>query len=216
MATPYVGLLPYVVDNSTASAAGGVGFESLGVRQGLGTGGFGKPNPKPLTGTDFGVESSTDSMSCEVASTLGAGQLSKQRAAAQTAGPHIAVVVATSALGLDIVATPCLHSCPIYKGVFATSDHPGKRLGGLRDLADRRCVMNKKKRDRALGTDAEISRRDFLDGVAITVGGTMMVPTLAGGTPVHAQPASPPPPMSAPQAAPADYPPMIEGAPRAN
>ncbi len=71
--------------------------------------------------------------------------------------------------------------------------------------------MNEKKRDRALGMDAEISRRDFLDGAAITVGGTMMVPALAGGTPVHAQPASPPPPMSAPQAAPADYPPMIQG-----
>ena len=37
--------------------------------------------------------------------------------------------------------------------------------------------MNEKKRDRALGMDAEISRRDFLDGAAITVGGTMMVPT---------------------------------------
>ena len=71
--------------------------------------------------------------------------------------------------------------------------------------------MNKKKRDRALGMDAEISRRDFLDGAAIAVGGTMMVPTLAGGTPVHAQPASPPPPMSAQQAAPSDDPSMITG-----
>ncbi len=71
--------------------------------------------------------------------------------------------------------------------------------------------MNKKKRDRALGMDAEISRRDFLDGAAITVGGTMMVPTLAGGTPAHAETAAPPAPVPAPQAAPADYPPRITG-----
>ena len=69
--------------------------------------------------------------------------------------------------------------------------------------------MNKKKRDRALGMDEGISRRDFLDGVAITVGGTMMVPTLAGGTPAHAQTASSQLPL--PSAPPSDYPPMITG-----
>ena len=35
------------------------GSNSYGVRQGLATGGFGTPNPKPLTGTDSGVGSST-------------------------------------------------------------------------------------------------------------------------------------------------------------
>ena len=69
--------------------------------------------------------------------------------------------------------------------------------------------MNKKKRDRALGMGAEITRRDFLDGVAMAVGGSMVVPTLAGATPVDAPKASPPPPMTAQQAA--DYPPMITG-----
>ena len=69
--------------------------------------------------------------------------------------------------------------------------------------------MSKKKRDRALGMGAEITRRDFLDGVAMVAIGGTMVPTLAGATPVDAPKASPPPPMSAQQAA--DYPPMITG-----
>ena len=71
--------------------------------------------------------------------------------------------------------------------------------------------MNKKKRDRALGMDAEITRRDFLDGVAMVAVGGTMVPPLAGGTSVNAQTASPPPPMSAQQVPPSDYPPRITG-----
>ncbi len=70
--------------------------------------------------------------------------------------------------------------------------------------------MANKKSDRALGMDAGITRRDFLDGVAVAIGGTM-IPTLADGTPDSAQTASPPPPMSAQQVAPSDYPPMITG-----
>ncbi len=69
--------------------------------------------------------------------------------------------------------------------------------------------MNKKKRDRALGMEAEISRRDFLDGVAVTVGGTMVVPVLAGATPAHAHTASPQLPLPSPP--PSDYPPSITG-----
>ena len=68
--------------------------------------------------------------------------------------------------------------------------------------------MNKKKRDRALGMDAEITRRDFLDGVAMAAGGAM-VPTLAGGTRARAQTASPQ--LSLPSLPPSDYPPMITG-----
>ncbi len=68
--------------------------------------------------------------------------------------------------------------------------------------------MSKKKRDRALGMDAEISRRDFLDGVALAAGGAVAASTLAGGTPAHAETASPPAPISAPQG---DYPPRITG-----
>ena len=71
--------------------------------------------------------------------------------------------------------------------------------------------MKKKKRDRALGMDAEITRRDFLDGVAMVAVGGTMVPPLAGGTPVNAQTTSPPPPMSAQQVPPSDYPPRITG-----
>ena len=88
---------------------------------------------------------------------------------------------------------------------------------GLCDFADRRCDVskkkrdNKKKRDRALGMDAEITRRDFLDGVAMVAVGGTMVPPLAGGTPVNAQTESPPPPMSAQQVPPSDYPPRITG-----
>jgi spermidine dehydrogenase len=70
--------------------------------------------------------------------------------------------------------------------------------------------MANKKSDRALGMGAEITRRDFLDGVAVAVGGTM-IPTLAGGAAVSAQEASSRPPMSAQQVAPSDYPPMITG-----
>ena len=68
--------------------------------------------------------------------------------------------------------------------------------------------MNKKKRDRALGMDAEISRRDFLDGVAITVGGTMVAAS-AGATAAHAQTASSQLPL--PASPPSDYPPRITG-----
>ena len=71
--------------------------------------------------------------------------------------------------------------------------------------------MKKKKRDRALGMDAEITRRDFLDGVAMVAIGGTIVPPLAGGTPVNAQTTSPPPPMSAQQVPPSDYPPRITG-----
>ena len=74
---------------------------------------------------------------------------------------------------------------------------------------DKKKRDNKKKRDRALGMDAEITRRDFLDGVAMVAVGGTMVPPLAGGTAVNAQTASPPPPMSAEQAA--NYPPRITG-----
>ena len=74
---------------------------------------------------------------------------------------------------------------------------------------DKKKRDNKKKRDRALGMDAEITRRDFLDGVAMVAVGGTMVPPLAGGTPVDAETASPPPPMSAQQAA--NYPPRITG-----
>ena len=69
--------------------------------------------------------------------------------------------------------------------------------------------MSKKKRDRALGMDADITRRDFLDGVAMAAIGGTIVPPMVGETPRHAQKASPPPPMSAQQAA--DYPPMMTG-----
>ncbi len=67
--------------------------------------------------------------------------------------------------------------------------------------------MNKKKRDRALGMNADISRRDFLDGVAIAAGGTM----LAGSATAHAETPSPPLPPPVPQAAPSDYPPSMTG-----
>ncbi len=70
--------------------------------------------------------------------------------------------------------------------------------------------MTKKKSDRTSGMDAEISRRDFLDGVAVAIGGAM-IPTLAGGAPAAAQTAFRPAPVSAKQVAPSDYPPMITG-----
>ena len=38
------------------------------------------------------------------------------------------------------------------------------------------------KRDRELGMDREITRRDFLDGVALTVGGAMLAGSVAGGS----------------------------------
>ena len=83
--------------------------------------------------------------------------------------------------------------------------------------------MKKNKRDRALGMDTEITRRDFLDGVAVAIGGAVVVPTLAGATRVDAQTAapgaaSPPPSVSAQGPAlgaassdPANYPPMRTG-----
>ena len=46
--------------------------------------------------------------------------------------------------------------------------------------------MAKKKSDRELGMGAEITRRDFLDGVAVAIGGTI-IPTLAGTTAASAQ-----------------------------
>ena len=77
------------------------------------------------------------------------------------------------------------------------------------------------KRDRELGLDREITRRDFLDGVALAIGGAA-ASTLAG-TRVHGQTAapgaaSPQPPVSAQGAAlggaasdATNYPPMITG-----
>src|SRR4051812_38181416 len=38
--------------------------------------------------------------------------------------------------------------------------------------------MNDKKRDRALGMDRSITRRDFLNGVALTVGGALIAPNV--------------------------------------
>jgi spermidine dehydrogenase len=70
--------------------------------------------------------------------------------------------------------------------------------------------MTKKKGDRALGMDAEISRRDFLDGVAVAIGSTM-IPTLASGATVDAQTASTSQTMSALQGASSNYPPMMTG-----
>jgi len=70
--------------------------------------------------------------------------------------------------------------------------------------------MAKKKSDRELGMGAEITRRDFLDGVAVAIGGTM-IPTLAGGAAVSAQSASSRPSMSAQQVSPTDYPPLMTG-----
>jgi len=70
--------------------------------------------------------------------------------------------------------------------------------------------MTKNKGDKALGMDAEITRRDFMDGVAVAIGGTM-IPTLAGGTTVNAQTSSAPPPMSAQHVAASDYPPLMTG-----
>ncbi len=71
--------------------------------------------------------------------------------------------------------------------------------------------MAKKKSDRALGMDGEITRRDFLDGVAVAIGGAV-IPTLASGSPDNSQAAaSPPPPMSAKQVAHSDYPPLMTG-----
>ena len=49
--------------------------------------------------------------------------------------------------------------------------------------------MTKKKSDRTLGMDAEISRRDFLDGMAVAIGGAM-IPGLANGSPGAAQTAA--------------------------
>lgn len=70
--------------------------------------------------------------------------------------------------------------------------------------------MAKNKSDRELGMGAEITRRDFLDGVAVAIGGTM-IPTLAGGAAVNAQEAASRPPMSAQQLSPANYPPLMTG-----
>jgi spermidine dehydrogenase len=77
-----------------------------------------------------------------------------------------------------------------------------------------------KKRDRELGLNKEITRRDFLDGVALVVGGAVAAPALAGATPVHGQTAAPgaasplPAQAAAFQATASDaatYPPMIMG-----
>ena len=77
------------------------------------------------------------------------------------------------------------------------------------------------KRDHELDVDREITRRDFLDGVALAIGGTV-ASTLAGATPVHAETAvpgaaSPHPsvfgqgPVGATASDAATYPPMLTG-----
>ncbi len=38
------------------------------------------------------------------------------------------------------------------------------------------------KRDRELGMDRKITRRDFLDGAALTVGGAILAGSVAGGS----------------------------------
>ena len=70
--------------------------------------------------------------------------------------------------------------------------------------------MTNKKSDRSLGMDAEITRRDFLDGVAVAIGGTM-IPSLATGSPGTAQTAPPPPSASARQVSSSNYPPLMTG-----
>ena len=42
--------------------------------------------------------------------------------------------------------------------------------------------MTDKKRDHKLGMDRSISRRDFLNGVALTVGGALIAPTTSPPT----------------------------------
>ena len=60
------------------------------------------------------------------------------------------------------------------------------------------------KSDHELGMDRSITRRDFLNGVSVAVGGTMVRPTSAGAEEVLQQP-------SAPAMAGADYPPALTG-----
>ncbi|MCZ6538394.1 MAG: NAD(P)-binding protein, partial [Chloroflexi bacterium] len=70
--------------------------------------------------------------------------------------------------------------------------------------------MAKNKGDKALGMDAEITRRDFMDGVAVAIGGTM-IPGLAGGAAGTQSAASAPPSMPAQQVSASDYPPLTSG-----
>src|SRR5262245_52954878 len=78
------------------------------------------------------------------------------------------------------------------------------------------------KRDRELGRDIEITRRDFLDGVALALGGTV-ASSLAGSARVNAETAAPGaaspqpaafgqgPTLGAASADATNYPPMLTG-----
>ncbi|MGA7381419.1 MAG: twin-arginine translocation signal domain-containing protein, partial [Terriglobales bacterium] len=64
--------------------------------------------------------------------------------------------------------------------------------------------MSEKSQDRELGMDRKITRRDFLDGVALTIGGAVVasaVPSVFGVSDLD----------SAPEKNPAYYPPALTG-----
>src|SRR5260370_35555729 len=67
--------------------------------------------------------------------------------------------------------------------------------------------MSEEKKDRDLGMDREITRRDFLNGVAIGIGGTLMGSGIATETLLEAAALD----EFAPQKAPDYYPPVRQG-----